>query len=131
MHVALGHEDAALAALRSFVERSESAAAYLPLVNFHSARDDAEATTAVLEEAISRFPDEPTLRLMHTEALLAGERIGDARAEFRRFRDATFDGDPQIDYLRARLELAEGDAESAADRLRKLAPRLDRAATQF
>ncbi len=131
LHASLGHDDPAVAALRSFVARSESAAAYLPLVNFHSVRDDAAATVAALEEAIGRFPDEPTLQLLHTEALLAEARIEDARAAFRSFRDATFDGDPQVDYLRARIELEEGDARGAAERLTHLAPRLDRAATQF
>ena len=131
VHASLGDEAEAQAALRTFVARSESAAAYLPLVNLHSARDDAEATTRALDEAIDRYPDEPMLRLLRTEALLAQERSDDARAEFRRFRDSTFDGDPQIEYLRARLELAAGDPARAADRLRKLAPRLDRGATQF
>jgi tetratricopeptide (TPR) repeat protein len=131
VHAALGQEDEAEAALRAFVARSESPAAYLPLVNHHSAQDDAQTTAAVLEEAIARFPDEPTLRLLYTETLLAQERIEDARAEFRRFRNATFDGDPQVEYLRARMELAEGDAEAAVERLTKLAPRLDSAATQF
>ncbi len=131
VHASLGHDDQAEAALRSFVDRSESAAAYLPLVNLYSARDDAGATVAVLEEAIGRFPDEPTLRLLHTEALLSLGELDDARAAFGRFRDATFDGDPQIDYLRARIELDEGDPRAAAERLTRLAPRLDRAATQF
>jgi tetratricopeptide (TPR) repeat protein len=130
-HASLGNQAEAEAALRTFVARSESAAAYLPLVSFHSARDDAEATTRVLDDAIDRYPDEPTLRLLRTEALLAQERSEDARADFQRFRDTTFDGDPQIEYLRARLELAEGDPARAADRLRKLAPRLDRGVTQF
>ena len=131
VHAMLGHDDEAAAALRDFVARSESAAAYLPLVNFHSARDDAEATAAVLKEAIGRFADEPTLRLLYTEVLLSQDDLDGARAAFRSFRDATFDGDPQVDYLRARLELAEGDPAAAAERLTKLAPRLDRAATQF
>ncbi len=100
-------------------------------MNFHSARDDAEATAAVLEEAIAGFPDEPMLRLLYTEALLSQDELDGARAAFDSFRDATFDGDPQIDYLRARLELAEGNPGAAAERLTKLAPRLDRAATQF
>ncbi len=71
------------------------------------------------------------LWLLRTEASLAEGRSDDARADFQRFRDTTFDGDPQIEYLRARLELAEGNPAGAADRLRELAPRLDRSATQF
>ena len=90
--------------------QAESAAAYLPLVNFHSNRDDAAATAAVLEEAIARFPDEPTLRMLYTETLLAQQRIDEARAELQRFGESTFGGDPQIDYLRARIALADGNA---------------------
>ncbi len=131
MHAALGHDEAAETALHTYVERADSAAAYQPLVAYHSARGDAEATLAVLDEALTRFPDEAALRLQRTEALLAAERVDAAREEKRRFERATFDGDPQIEYLDARLALAEGDAEAAARRLTKLAPQLDRASTQF
>jgi tetratricopeptide (TPR) repeat protein len=131
VHESLGHEAEAEAALRSLVDRDDSASAYLTLVQFYSARDDADSAARILEEAIGRFPRTPALRVFYVEVLLAKEQIEEARAEFRRFREATFDGDPQIDYLEARLELAEGDAEGAADRLRALAPRLDSAATQF
>ena len=48
VHAALGHDAEAEAALRGYVERSESAAAYLPLVDLYSARNDAEATLAAL-----------------------------------------------------------------------------------
>jgi tetratricopeptide (TPR) repeat protein len=131
MHAALGHDEAAEAALRTYAEGSDAAAAYQPLVSFHSARGDAEATLTVLDEALARFPDEAALHLQRAEALLAAERVDEARDERRRFREATFDGDPQVEYLDARLALAEGDAEGAADRLTKLAPQLDRASTQF
>jgi hypothetical protein len=47
------------AALRTFVSRSESPAAVIPLVELHSARGDAEAARAVLDEALERHPDEP------------------------------------------------------------------------
>ncbi len=131
MHAALGDDEAAEAALRTYVERSESAAAYLPLVDFHSTHGDAEATLAVLDEALARFPDEASLRLQRTEALVAEGNLEEARAESRRFRENTFADDPQIEYLRARIELADGDAKGAADRLRRLAPRLDVAATHY
>ncbi|MBW2244422.1 MAG: tetratricopeptide repeat protein [Deltaproteobacteria bacterium] len=131
MHATLGHDEAAEAALRSYVERSDSPAAYQPLVSFHARRGDAQATLAVLDEALTRYPDEAALRLQRTEALLAAERLGDAREEKRRFEQATFDRDPQIEYLEARLALAEGDAQGAVRRLDQLAPQLDRASTQF
>ena len=68
LHAALGNDEAAEAALRTYVERSDSAAAYLPLVNFHSTHADAEATIATLDAALARFPDEASLRLQRTEA---------------------------------------------------------------
>ena len=131
LHAALGHDDEAEAALRTYAEGSDSAATYQPLVNLHSTRGNVEATLEVLDEALARFPDEATLRLQRSEVLLSAERLDEARAEQRRFADATFDGDPQIEYLAARLALAEGDAASAASRLTELAPQLDRASTQF
>jgi tetratricopeptide (TPR) repeat protein len=131
LHAALGNDEAAEAALRTYVESSDSAAAYQPLVSFHSNRGDVEGTLAVLGAALARFPDEPALRLQRAEALLAAERVSEAREEKRRFREATFDGDPQVEYLDARLALAQGNADAAARRLTMLAPRLDRAATQF
>jgi tetratricopeptide (TPR) repeat protein len=131
LHAGLGDDRAAEAELRRYVESADSAAAYQPLVAFHSARGDAEATLAVLGEAIARFPDEANLRLQRTEALLAADDLEEARAEMSRFEDATFDGDPQLEYLDARLALAEGDASGAAQRLTDLAPQLDRASTQY
>ena len=73
----------------------------------------------------------PRSGLLLTETLLAQSRLREAEAELARFHEATFEGDPQVGYLQARLILAEGDARSAAEHLRELAPRLDRAATQF
>jgi tetratricopeptide (TPR) repeat protein len=86
---------------------------------------------SVLEEAIARFPDDPTLHLLYAEALLAQERLADVRDEIDRFSEITFGGDPQIDYLRARIELATGDSGKAALRLKNLAPLLDTSNTQY
>ena len=105
--------EAAEAALRTYARSAESAAAYQPLVSFHSARGDVEETLRVLGEALDRYPDEAALRIQRCEALLAGGDVEEARAELRRFRKASFDGDPQVEYLEARLALAEGDAEEA------------------
>ena len=113
------------------MEGLDSAAAYQPLVSFHSTRGDADATLAVIDEALKRFPDDPTLHLQRTEALLAAGRVSEAEEERRRFRQATFEGDPQLEYLNARFALVQGDAEGAARQLTELAPRLDRASTQF
>ena len=86
---------------------------------------------AVLDEALARFPDESALHLQRAEVLIADENLDEARAETLRFREDTFHDDPQIEYLEARLALAEGDAQGAAERLVMLAPKLDRATTQF
>jgi predicted Zn-dependent protease len=52
----------------------------------------------------------------------ARKAIGDYAARFPK--------EPETEYLRARLELAEGDAKAAADRLGRLVPTLDRSWTQ-
>lgn len=131
MHAALGDDAAAEAAFRIYIQGAPSAAAYQPLVSWYSTRGDADAALGVLDEALTRFPDEGALRIQRAEVLLAEGRVGEAREEKSRFQLATFTGDPQIEYLEARLELAEGKAAVAARRLTKLAPRLDHAATQF
>jgi tetratricopeptide (TPR) repeat protein len=131
MHAALGNEAAAEAALRTYVKLSDSAGAYQPLVSFHSTRGRVEETLAVLDEALTRFPDEATLRLQRTEALLADGREPEAVEERNRFVETTFASDPQIEYLDARIELLRGNAEEAARRLTELAPQLDRASTQY
>jgi tetratricopeptide (TPR) repeat protein len=131
LHSAAGDEPAAETALRGFVERSDSPAAVVPLVEFLSERDRTEDLLTALDGALARFPDEARLRLLRTEALLEMDRTEDARAESDHFAEATFEGDPQNQYLGARLALAEGKAEAAAQQLRNLAPRLDLSTTQF
>jgi len=131
LRAGLGQTEAVEAALRRYVEVGGSGAAYRPLLEFYSARGEDEQVLALLREATGRFPDEPRLHLLRTEALLEGRRLAAARGEASRFAEATFEGDPQIEYLAARLALAEGDSAGAAERLRNLAPRLDRAATHF
>jgi tetratricopeptide (TPR) repeat protein len=131
LHVAAGDEAAAEAALRALVETSDSPAAIVPLAEFLSERDRTEDLLAALDAALARFPDEPRLRLLRFETLLARKLLDGARAEADRFTETTFEGDPEVDYVRARLALAGGDARRAAEQLRHLAPRLDTAATQF
>lgn len=131
VQTALGDDSLAEAALRSFAARSDSPAAVLPLVELYSKRNDPEAARGALDQSLARHPEEPSLHLLRTEALLGEGKVDEARAEAARFQETTFAGDPQIEYLQARLDLAEGDTDAAVGRLRALAPKLDRAATHY
>jgi tetratricopeptide (TPR) repeat protein len=131
LHVEAGDDAAAEAVLRTFIEDSDSPAAVVPLVEFLSERGRNDDLLAAVDASLERFPDEPKLRLLRCEALLEVGRLEEARAEVQRFDEASFDGDPQLDYLNARLTLASGDAKAAAEQLRDLAPRLDQPTTQF
>jgi arylsulfatase A-like enzyme/tetratricopeptide (TPR) repeat protein len=126
-----GRADEAEQALLGLIEASGSASSYRPLLEFYWQRDRMDEAAALLERALERFPDEPQLRLARAERLLDRDRPGEARAELGRLREATFEGDPLIEYLEARIDLAEGRAAQAAERLRTLAPRLDGAPTHF
>ena len=131
VEVLLGKSERAEAVLRDLIARSPSPAAHLGLAQFLNARREEERTLAAYAAALEAFPDEPQLRYYHAEALLSFGRVDAAAAEVQRFRDAQPDGDPQGEYLRARIELARGEARAAKERLEKLVPRLDQAATQF
>jgi tetratricopeptide (TPR) repeat protein len=130
LHAALGQEEEAEAALREFAQRSQSPTGYVLLAQFYMARQDEERVLDLFEEALAVFPDDRMLRKFHAETLIWFERGEEAQAEFERFRQA-FPDDPHAEYLQARLELAEGNPGAAAERLRRLMPRLDQAATQF
>jgi tetratricopeptide (TPR) repeat protein len=130
LHAAFGEADEAERLLREYAERSESPAAYLPLAVLYARRQDADRALEVYDDALEAFPGEPMLRKLRAETLVDFGRIEEARAELRRLQEALPE-DPAVEYLRARLELAEDDAVGAAARLLKLIPRLDEAATQF
>ncbi|MBW2374317.1 MAG: tetratricopeptide repeat protein [Deltaproteobacteria bacterium] len=130
-YASVGREHRAEASLRSYASQSHSAGAYLPWILFHSEREQLRETLSVLVEAVARFPEDPTLRRIYCEASLAAGEVAEARRELAVFRGLAYPGDPQIEYLAARVALASGDARGAADRLRQLAPRLDEPATHF
>ena len=65
------------------------------------------------------------------ETLLVIEMLEQARIEVERLTREFASDSPYVEYLRARVELAEGDAPAAAQRLARVLPLLDRAATQF
>jgi predicted Zn-dependent protease len=126
----LGRVDDAEALLEQLALRSKSASAYLVLASFQARRGDEAATFATYATALAEMPDEPELRRYHAEALLSFDRVEEARAAATHYWNAEPDA-PLGEYLRARLDLAEGDADSAKRRLETILPRLDQAATQF
>jgi tetratricopeptide (TPR) repeat protein len=130
LYTAMGQPDHAERTLREFVEQSSSATAYLELANFYTRRQDEEHVLKLFAEAREAFPQNRMLRKFHTETLAWFGHIAGAQAEFERFEE-DFPDDPNIEYLRARIELAEGKPATAAARLQKLMPELDQAATQF
>jgi tetratricopeptide (TPR) repeat protein len=130
VQAALGRADEAEKLLRVFADRSQSPSAYVALAQFYTAREDPDGVLAVYREALAAFPEEATLRRFYTEALVSAGRLEEARGELARFREAA-PSDPHAEYLRARIELAGGDATAAARRLEKWMPQLDGGATQF
>jgi len=126
---ASGQPDEGAEVLRDLAQRAPSPSAYWVLAQFHLRLEKAGEALRVLESALLEFPDDPMLRRLLAEALLAfddGERAHTVISAYR----AQFPDDPNSEYLRARLELFDGDAAAAAGRLTRLMPELDQAATQ-
>lgn len=132
VHLQDGRRDQAKAALRRFIEVSQSPSAYLQMVRFHRGGGDTEQALEVVDQALRDFPDQPMLQSARIEALLDLDRLKEARATL-----AAMESEDRVgarlerEYLRGRVELAEGDAESASERLRELVETLNRADTQF
>jgi len=130
-YASVGRDDRAEDALRSYASQSDFAAAYYPWILFHSEREELNDTLSVLVLGVTRFPEDPILRRFYCEASLAAEDMAGAKRELAVLRTLTYPNDPQLEYLGARIALADGDARGASDRLRELAPRLDEPATHF
>lgn len=130
VHLEGGRPEAAEAAIRRMIEISESPSAYLALARFHERGEDLEAVARTYAEAVSRFPDSEVLRMHHAESLIELGRREAALAALEEFR-ALAPEDPHVEYLRARLALADGRASEAADRLGRVVSRLDRVYTQY
>jgi tetratricopeptide (TPR) repeat protein len=126
---AADHPEEAQRTLRKLIESSPSPNAYLALARQHSARHDDAGMLAVFDEALAKFPDDPMLQRMSAESLVSAGQMDRARKAIGDYA-ARFPKEPETEYLRARLELAEGDAKAAADRLGRLVPTLDRSWTQ-
>ena len=115
--------------LRAFASESDSPSAALLLAALQAQQGERERVVETFRAAVQRFPTTPALRLHLAEALLDAGQPEAARGELAAF-EGSAPGDPHAEYLRARLELAGGDAAAAAQRLRELVPRLDRSYTQ-
>jgi len=129
--LARGDAEAAEAVLRERVERAPDAGAVQDLVDYlHHTGRTAEGA-ALLGDAAERFPDVESIELeyLHVAMLLTS---GDAAGAGRQFEvfERRHPRDPRAEYLRARFELARGDAGAAAERLKRVAARLDRADVQ-
>jgi tetratricopeptide (TPR) repeat protein len=131
LYAATGRREEAEQALRAYATRSESPAAVRPLIRYLADRGETAAVEQTIREAIARFPDEAQLYVMHVEAYLELADPGAAEDAAEAYDDLPNALDANREYLRARLELARGEAAAAAERLRKLAPKLDLASTQF
>jgi predicted Zn-dependent protease len=130
LQASAGRFDDARATLRRFVEKSGSASAYLALAQFSIQQEDADGALAAFEEGLTAHSDDPLLLAGLAEALIGFDRLASARSTLARYRELTPDA-PTVEYLRARLELAEGQEDAAIERLRRLLPTRDDVATQY
>ena len=129
LHRAANRPEEAERALRQLVDRAPSPSAYLALARHHSAQKDNEGLLAAFDQALGAFPDNPLLQRTRAEALLSAGKLEDARAAIDDYA-ARVPKDPTVEYLKARVELADGRASAAAERLARLMPVLDRSWTQ-
>ena len=130
LQVARNDVPAAEAALTAFAEKAPSATSALALARFHLGRGQPEKAVQVLAKAVVDFPDVHPLRRQLTEAWLDAGNLDEARAEFGRYRDLDPQA-PEVQFLQARIELAEGDPRAAREHLMQVVAPLDDAATQF
>ena len=129
LYRAANRKEDAQRALRELIERAPSPNAYLALARDRAVEGDDTGMLEVLEQAIQAFPDDPQLPRTRADALLSMGKIDAGRKAVDDYA-ARFPDDVTGEYLRARLELADGDAAAAAERFERLLPRLDRSFTQ-
>jgi tetratricopeptide (TPR) repeat protein len=131
LYAAAGRRQEAEEALRTFVERSDSPAAAQSLIQYLANRGEIAAVQETVLDAISRFPNEPGLYVTLSETYLELGDLEAAEHAAESYGDLPNALEANREYLRARLELANGDAAAAGERLRALAPKLDLAHVQF
>jgi Flp pilus assembly protein TadD len=117
-------------ALREQIELSDTPSAHFALARLYIAQQEPGKAAEVLGEASSRHPDTTMLKMHWAESLIEAGELDAARVALESYREDE-PRDPHVDYLEARLMLAEGDAAGAAARLQRLVSRLDAPYTQF
>jgi len=128
---ARGDVEAAEAVLWQRLERAPDTAAVMSLAHYLFYEDRSAEAAAVLEDAVERFPGAESVELeyLHVAMLLTSGDVAGARRQFEVF-ERRHRSDLRTEYLRARFELADGDAGVAAERLKHLVSRFDRSDVQ-
>jgi tetratricopeptide (TPR) repeat protein len=128
---ARGDLEAARRAQQQIVDRVTGAEARISLASHLQASGQLEEALAVLEGTEPGQPRAQVAEIAYLKVayLLEAGRNEEARVRFSEFANG-FEEDPQVELLRARFELLEGNASAAARRLRIVASKLDRADVQ-
>lgn len=126
---AVGRREDAETLLRQRIERAPSPAAYDALARFHLRLREPERALSLFDEALEAFPDAAILEILRVETLLQLDEVEKARAQVDGYEDR-YPDDPNAEYLRARIELADGDAVAAIERLTRAMPEIDTATPQ-
>jgi len=125
--LAAGDVEGAEQALRDDVAREASVVSLTNLAHFlHYAGRSGEGADVLA--LLSELPDRDAAvesRYLHVAMLIEARRLSEARRRLAAFRQ-NFPGDARIDYLLARLDLAEGNPEAAAQKLTQAVAQLDR-----
>jgi tetratricopeptide (TPR) repeat protein len=124
-----GEFDAAESSLVEFARLSDTPAAFSTLAQFYRERGQPDLALATNADSVARFPESTAARIYLAENLIESDLVA-AERELARLTRAVPD-DPQLEYLRARITLAKGDARQAVETLRHLVSRLDHAHTQY
>jgi tetratricopeptide (TPR) repeat protein len=141
---ARGDMEAAEAALRQRVESAPDETAVANLAHYLFYNDRSAEAATLLGDAVEGLPnvDSGELEYLHVAMLLTAGDVAGARRQFEVFERRQSGGrqfepferrhrnDLRTEYLRARFELADGDAGAAAERLKHLVPRFDRSDVQ-
>jgi tetratricopeptide (TPR) repeat protein len=130
VHESQGHPDDAEEVLERLVEVSDTPSHWMALARLRHDHGDRAGAAAALSDATRAHPGEPMLQMHLAEKQIDAGNFDAARRSADAFR-AQRSGDPHVEYLQARIALADGRFDLAGDRLRALVSRLDTAYTQF